>query len=92
MDWFDIILHCVVAVIFVTSSPLILGRYYIQCFSYLLFLGLSFWPIRELIQHWNSPADIFLHSQSLLEWLIPVIITCLGMGFVIKGIKKELEN
>ncbi len=76
MDWIDILLHVGIAeaiiltVFFLTRNSLI----HIPIMFYLLIINIIFWPIREVSQHWPNPLEIFYHIQSLLEWVLPVVI------------------
>lgn len=41
-----------------------------------------FWPMREAIQHWPRPWEIFTRPQPLAEWVCPV-----AFGFLIYGVQ-----
>ena len=74
MDWMDIILHIIIAVLFITLGG-ITGYFILS-----VILNTLFWPIREAWQHHPNCKEIITHPQSLLEWVAPVVFGFIQYG------------
>ena len=76
MDWFDIILHGVIAL----AATLLVG-YWNRWIA--VTLNTIIWPAREIMQHGYFSTS----PQSTLEWVVPVLAGFLV--FLIYGMKEN---